>query len=163
MQAGDRSKSVLCRNDVYICNIYGCHGQCPSCSYLCHGYCFQVFNFLYPLLKSVKVLYQIVQLRVILNPDSDTVDNTVRMERVNLKQKHGLAKVIGTCITLCGAMVMTLYKGPIVNMFGSHQVNLHSSSSASAGAQQHWVAGTVMLLFSVIGWSAFFIVQVSVS
>lgn len=84
------------------------------------------------------------------------------MESVNLKQKHGLAKVIGTVITLCGAMVMTLYKGPIVNIFGSHEMNLHSSSTASGGGQ-HWVAGTVMLLLSVIGWSAFFIVQVSVS
>lgn len=81
-----------------------------------------------------------------------------RMERVNLKQKHGLAKVIGTLITLSGAMVMTLYKGPIVNIFGSHEMNVHSSSTASGGGQ-HWVAGTVMLLLSVIGWSAFFIVQ----
>lgn len=81
-----------------------------------------------------------------------------RMESANLRQKHGLAKVIGTLITLCGAMVMTLYKGPIVNIFGSHEMNLHSSSTASGGAQ-HWVAGTVMLLLSVIGWSAFFIVQ----
>ncbi|KAK1405016.1 hypothetical protein POM88_004621 [Heracleum sosnowskyi] len=72
------------------------------------------------------------------------------MERVNLKLKHGQAKVIGTLITLSGAMVMTLYKGPIVNIFGSHEMSIHSSSTASGGSQ-HWVAGTVMLLLSVIG------------
>lgn len=78
-----------------------------------------------------------------------------RMERVNLRQKHGLAKVIGTTITLSGAMLMTLYKGPIVNILGGSE--LEKSGDTPSG--QHWVSGTIMLLSCTVGWSAFFIVQ----
>ncbi|KAI3460585.1 hypothetical protein Pfo_017248 [Paulownia fortunei] len=78
-----------------------------------------------------------------------------RLEKVNLKKMHSLAKVIGTAITVTGAMVMTLYKGPAVDI-------LHSGShhrAASSSADQHWVTGTIMLLSCIVGWSAFFILQ----
>ncbi|KAL7128376.1 hypothetical protein ABFS83_14G312300 [Erythranthe nasuta] len=66
-----------------------------------------------------------------------------------------LAKVIGTAVTVTGAMVMTLYKGPAVDIFrnGSHH------QAAAGSADQHWVAGTIMLLSCIVGWSAFFILQ----
>lgn len=83
-----------------------------------------------------------------------------RMERVNLKQKPGLAKVIGTSLTVSGAMLMTLYKGPVVDIFGCSPGSGHQNSSATSSAQ-HWAAGTLMLLLCCVGWSAFFIVQVS--
>ncbi|CAK9158338.1 unnamed protein product [Ilex paraguariensis] len=77
-----------------------------------------------------------------------------------MKQIHNVAKVVGTVITVTGAMVMTLYKGPIVDMLfseggggGSH----HKHSSSSSG--QHWTTGTIMLLSCVCGWSCFFILQ----
>lgn len=82
-----------------------------------------------------------------------------RMERVNLKQKHGLAKVIGTTLTVSGAMLMTLYKGPVVDIFGYSPESGHQNSSAAASSDQHWAAGTLMLLLCCVGWSAFFIVQ----
>ncbi|KAH6759222.1 hypothetical protein C2S51_019457 [Perilla frutescens var. frutescens] len=55
-------------------------------------------------------------------------------------------------------MLMTLYKGPAVNILwyshgGGHQ------SAANAATDQHWVTGTIMLLSCIVGWSAFFIVQ----
>lgn len=83
----------------------------------------------------------------------------IRLEKVKLRQKHGLAKVIGTSITVTGAMVMTLYKGPIVDLFYSHNGNSHQTSS-SAASDQHWVKGTIMLLCCTGGWSSFFILQV---
>lgn len=83
-----------------------------------------------------------------------------RMERANLKQKNGLAKVIGTSLTVSGAMLMTLYKGPVVDIFGYSPESGHHNSSA-ASSDQHWAAGTIMLLLCSVGWSAFFIVQVS--
>ncbi|KAK1404265.1 hypothetical protein POM88_003870 [Heracleum sosnowskyi] len=81
-----------------------------------------------------------------------------RMERVKLKQKNGLAKVIGTTLTVSGAMLMTLYKGPVVDIFGYSPESGHQNSSA-ASSGQHWAAGTLMLLLCSVGWSAFFIVQ----
>ncbi|KAM6543401.1 hypothetical protein CsatB_007848 [Cannabis sativa] len=85
-----------------------------------------------------------------------------RLETVNVKKWHSLAKVIGTVITVSGAMVMTLYKGPILDI-------IHSSSSSSHGhsgqqtttesSDHHWVTGTLMLVGSCGGWASFFIVQ----
>ncbi|KAK1396669.1 hypothetical protein POM88_006532 [Heracleum sosnowskyi] len=83
------------------------------------------------------------------------------MERVNLRQKHGLEKVIGTSITLLGAMLMTLYKDPIVNILGGYSHGSEHESLGDISSGQHWVPGTRMLLSCTIGWSAFFIVQVS--
>ncbi|CAA0818493.1 WAT1-related protein [Striga hermonthica] len=78
-----------------------------------------------------------------------------RMEKVNLKKTPSLAKVVGTLITVTGAMVMTLYKGPPLGLFhggGSHK-------AAGSSADQHWVSGTIMMLACIVGWAAFFILQ----
>ncbi|XP_022146962.1 WAT1-related protein At4g08300-like [Momordica charantia] len=81
-----------------------------------------------------------------------------RLESVNFKKIRSIAKVAGTVVTIGGAMVMTLYKGPIVEIFhGAGRHAAHQSSSESA--DQHWVLGTLMLLGSIIGWSGFFILQ----
>ncbi|KAK4389682.1 WAT1-related protein [Sesamum angolense] len=82
----------------------------------------------------------------------------LELEKVNLKKVHSVAKVIGTVITVAGAMTMTLYKGPAVNiLWYTHRSSHQDAASSSAG--QHWVAGTVMLLLSIVGWAAFFILQ----
>ncbi|XP_027090879.1 WAT1-related protein At4g08300 isoform X1 [Coffea arabica] len=81
-----------------------------------------------------------------------------RLETVNLKKIHSLAKVIGTAITVSGAMVMTLYKGPIINILFTHGGGHHSSTNASS-EQQHWVTGIITLISCIFGWSGFFILQ----
>lgn len=37
-----------------------------------------------------------------------------RIEQIHLTRKDGIAKVLGTLISVGGASVITLYKGPIV-------------------------------------------------
>lgn len=81
-----------------------------------------------------------------------------RIEKVNLKKKSSMAKVIGTAITVAGAMVMTLYKGPMFNLVPRHGGAHHE---ASVAAPENWVAGTIELIACIVGWSGFFIVQVS--
>lgn len=83
-----------------------------------------------------------------------------RLEKVNLKKGASLAKVIGTAITVSGAMVMTLYKGPIVNILPYHPGgNHHHDNVSSATDNQQWVTGTILLLCCICSWSAFFIAQ----
>jgi len=87
-----------------------------------------------------------------------------RLEKVNLRKFHSLAKVIGTVITVSGAMVMTLYKGPAFQIIkGGGAIGNHhnSSSSTTEPSDQHWVVGTVMLISSCASWAGFFILQVS--
>ena len=76
-----------------------------------------------------------------------------------MKKLHSIAKVVGTAITVSGAMVMTLYKGPILDIFHNGG-SAHKSSTEESGAH-HWVLGTLMLIASCGGWASFFIVQVS--
>lgn len=84
-----------------------------------------------------------------------------RLEKVNVKKIQSLAKVIGTAVTVGGAMVMTLYKGPIVDFMRSGGTS-HPHAGGDGPHQstnQHWVTGTLMLLASCCGWSGFFILQ----
>ncbi|CAM8999672.1 unnamed protein product [Rhodiola kirilowii] len=80
-----------------------------------------------------------------------------RLEMVNIRKLPSQAKVIGTCITVTGAMVMTLYKGPVINFITSHGGSHGSSTDASE--DQHWVSGTIMLIAACCGWASFFILQ----
>ncbi|KAK6114845.1 hypothetical protein DH2020_007114 [Rehmannia glutinosa] len=82
-----------------------------------------------------------------------------RLEKINLKKIYSLAKVIGTLITVTGAMLMTLYKGPVVDILWYSHGGSHHKAAASAASDQHWVTGTIMLLCCIVGWSAFFILQ----
>lgn len=78
---------------------------------------------------------------------------------MNLKKLPSWAKIIGTVITVSGAMVMTLYKGAAFQIIKSKAMGHHDSSSTEP-SDQHWVLGTVYLIGSCFGWAAFFIVQV---
>ncbi|XP_021647429.1 WAT1-related protein At1g44800 isoform X2 [Hevea brasiliensis] len=82
----------------------------------------------------------------------------LELERINVKKVHDVAKIVGTGITVAGAMVMTLYKGPIIDFIMSHGGS-HHGSSTSEPTDQHWVIGTLMLLASCCGWASFFILQ----
>ncbi|XP_027332310.1 WAT1-related protein At1g44800 [Abrus precatorius] len=81
-----------------------------------------------------------------------------RLETVNLRKIHSIAKVIGTAVTVSGAMVMTLYKGPELQIIKG-QASHHESASGTEPSEQHWVLGTVMLIASCGGWASFFILQ----
>ncbi|KAF3445672.1 hypothetical protein FNV43_RR10848 [Rhamnella rubrinervis] len=82
-----------------------------------------------------------------------------RLEKVNVRKLHSLAKVIGTAITVTGAMVMTLYKGPILDFLQGKGGQTHHSSNSEGSSEQHWVTGTIMLIASCGGWASFFILQ----
>ncbi|KAL0360229.1 UNVERIFIED_CONTAM: WAT1-related protein [Sesamum radiatum] len=82
-----------------------------------------------------------------------------RLETINLKRISSIAKVVGTLITLTGAMLMTLYKGPVVNILWYSHAGTHHKAAAAAATDQHLVTGTIMLISCIVGWSAFFILQ----
>ncbi|TYH31997.1 hypothetical protein ES288_A01G216300v1 [Gossypium darwinii] len=80
-----------------------------------------------------------------------------RLEKINVKKIRSMAKIIGTAITVMGAMVMTLYKGPIIDFVKSTGAIHHGTTTEST--DKHRVAGTIMLLGSVFWGSSFFILQ----
>ncbi|XP_021744548.1 WAT1-related protein At5g07050-like [Chenopodium quinoa] len=86
-----------------------------------------------------------------------------RMEKVHIKKLRCQAKVVGTLVTVAGAMLMTLYKGHVVNMVWSSHIHPAHTSSASeaavAAADKDWAKGSILLILATLAWAAFFILQ----
>ncbi|KAL5076632.1 hypothetical protein RYX36_015616 [Vicia faba] len=84
---------------------------------------------------------------------------TFRLESVNWRKFHSVAKVIGTVITVSGAMVMTLYKGPAFQILKGGGIHHNSDAAADEPFKQNWVMGPLMLIASCASWAGFFILQ----
>lgn len=83
------------------------------------------------------------------------------MEKVDIKKVRCQAKVIGTAVTVAGAMLMTLYKGPIVEMVWSKHVHPRKSYADTTGTgEKHWFIGSIFLIIATLAWASFFVLQV---
>ncbi|KAJ4868256.1 WAT1-related protein [Raphanus sativus] len=81
-----------------------------------------------------------------------------RQETLNIKSNIGRAKVLGTVICICGALVLTLYKGPALTQLNA-QMQTQTSNSSTTAVTAKWAMGSVMLIISILIWSLWFIVQ----
>ena len=83
------------------------------------------------------------------------------MEKVNLKKARCVAKVVGTLVTVAGAMLMTLYKGRVVEMVWTKHVHLHGPPHpAAAAADKDWLTGSIFLIIATLAWASLFVLQV---
>ncbi|KAL9429112.1 hypothetical protein AB3S75_031011 [Citrus x aurantiifolia] len=82
----------------------------------------------------------------------------IRLENVNLKSIRSLAKVIGTLATVAGAMVMTLIKGPILELFWTKGAENHGHGS-SGTTTHNSIKGALMITAGCFSWSFFIILQ----
>jgi drug/metabolite transporter (DMT)-like permease len=83
----------------------------------------------------------------------------LRLEKVNIRSLGGQAKVIGTVISVGGAMIMTLYKGPVLK-FLSPGVEGHLMTSNSK--PKNLVLGSILVFGSIVTWSASIVFQAPV-
>ncbi|GLT63274.1 hypothetical protein SLA2020_358490 [Shorea laevis] len=81
-----------------------------------------------------------------------------RMKKVDMKKVRCQAKVVGTIVTQAGAMLMTLYKGHVINFFWSSHIQTHSVPDTAA-TDKDWLKGSILLIFATLAWSSFFILQ----
>ncbi|KAK4281992.1 hypothetical protein QN277_013424 [Acacia crassicarpa] len=85
-----------------------------------------------------------------------------RMEKVDLRKVRCIAKVIGTVVTIAGAMLMTLYKGQAMDFFWSqymHRPKNYEPVNPSDSAEHDWVKGSILLIIATLAWASFFILQ----
>ncbi|XP_059451078.1 WAT1-related protein At5g07050-like [Corylus avellana] len=82
-----------------------------------------------------------------------------RMETLDMKKVRCQAKVVGTIVTVAGAMLMTIYKGHVINFVWSEHKH-HPRSNAPTGAtDKDWVKGPILLIIATFAWASFFILQ----
>ncbi|TVU22206.1 hypothetical protein EJB05_31888 [Eragrostis curvula] len=84
----------------------------------------------------------------------------LRLEQVDLSKRHGLAKVVGTVVSIGGATVITLYKGlPLFH----HNLNIKSLVTLSSSSLiLNWTLGCVFILGHCLSWSGWMVLQVPV-
>ncbi|KAL2344981.1 hypothetical protein Fmac_006266 [Flemingia macrophylla] len=82
----------------------------------------------------------------------------LRLEKVKLRSIRSQAKVVGTLATVAGAMIMTLIKGPILDLFGTHGSNIHSQQNGGVNLQ-HAIKGSVMITIGCFSCACFMILQ----
>ncbi|KFK33820.1 hypothetical protein AALP_AA5G064500 [Arabis alpina] len=85
-----------------------------------------------------------------------------RQETLNIKSNIGRAKVLGTMICICGALVLTLYKGTALTPQNA-QMQTQNTNDSTPATTQKWAMGSIMLIISIIIWSSWFIVQAKIS
>ncbi|KAM0053316.1 putative EamA domain-containing protein [Helianthus debilis subsp. tardiflorus] len=82
----------------------------------------------------------------------------LRLEAVNLKNIRSQAKVVGTITTVAGAMLMTLVKGPLLELFwtrGRNNINvIHNGVDL-----HHSLKGAIMITVGCFSWSGFMVLQ----
>ena len=87
----------------------------------------------------------------------------LRIEKVRLDRRDGVAKVVGTLACVAGASVITLYKGPTVFGPGADKTNMQVSwSAAMAGEGKNWTLGCVYLIGHCLSWSGWLVLQAPV-
>ncbi|KAK9115065.1 hypothetical protein Syun_021862 [Stephania yunnanensis] len=88
----------------------------------------------------------------------------LRLEHVNISKRFGLAKVLGTIVSIGGASIITLYKGPpLLNQNDAPHGNSSSGETIiSAKDVKNWTLGCVFLLGHCLSWASWMVFQAPV-
>ncbi|GMI95453.1 Usually multiple acids move in and out Transporters 9 [Hibiscus trionum] len=88
----------------------------------------------------------------------------LRMEKVNIKSAIGRAKVSGTLVCIVGSLVFTFWRGFELKGFVDRPlINMYATISSQSHANESWIKGSALILFSYISWSGWLILQATVS
>ncbi|XAR51833.1 hypothetical protein NMG60_11006587 [Bertholletia excelsa] len=82
-----------------------------------------------------------------------------RMEKLALRSSSSQAKIIGTIVSISGAFVVTLYKGPPVISTSSPSISLNQPLHSP---QSNWVVGGLFLITEYILVPMWYIVQTQI-
>lgn len=90
----------------------------------------------------------------------------LRIEKVRLDRRDGVAKVAGTLACVAGASVITLYKGPTIfgPSGGGDKLLLvpQQQQQVAVGGDKNWTLGCVYLIGHCLSWSGWLVLQAPV-
>ncbi|XP_058077957.1 WAT1-related protein At4g08300-like [Magnolia sinica] len=78
----------------------------------------------------------------------------LRLESLDWNTR-GMAKVVGTLISLAGVMVMTLYRGHVFKNLGDALIHIQGSTTI----HENWIKGSILTVSSCITWALSYIMQ----
>ncbi|XP_059449989.1 WAT1-related protein At3g28050-like [Corylus avellana] len=82
-----------------------------------------------------------------------------RMEKIDLRGTSSLAKILGTIVSISGAFVVTLYKGPPIVISQPSSASLHQPLNS---LKSDWVIGGLLLTAEYILVPLWYIVQTQI-
>uniref|UniRef100_A0A1D1YUX6 WAT1-related protein n=1 Tax=Anthurium amnicola TaxID=1678845 RepID=A0A1D1YUX6_9ARAE len=89
----------------------------------------------------------------------------LRIEKVRMDRRDGVAKLMGTLACVGGASVITLYKGPTI--FGPSRLTLASGGAPAVAwlgdtSGKNWTLGCLYLIGHCLSWSGWLVLQAPV-
>ncbi|CAL9108992.1 unnamed protein product [Musa textilis] len=78
----------------------------------------------------------------------------LRMEHLYLRSPRGVAKAVGTIVSLAGVTTMTLFKGPTIKNFWGPLIQIDGNA-----IHESWLKGSTLTITSCITWSMWYIMQ----
>ncbi|KAK4396266.1 WAT1-related protein [Sesamum angolense] len=81
-----------------------------------------------------------------------------RLEKVKLMSIRSQAKIIGTLATVAGAMIMTLVRGPNIDLPWTKVMTDHARQQGEVNLQ-HSIKGALMITVGCFSWACFMILQ----
>ncbi|GER37690.1 nodulin MtN21 /EamA-like transporter family protein [Striga asiatica] len=78
------------------------------------------------------------------------------IENLEIREKHGWAKILGSVLSISGAMVFTFYKGPHL-YYGSN--NKAHNPIAKSYSKEEWIKGSLLLIGGNLTWSIWLVMQ----
>ncbi|RDY11922.1 WAT1-related protein [Mucuna pruriens] len=85
-----------------------------------------------------------------------------RMEKVVVRNASSQAKVLGTIVSITGAFVVTLYKGPSIIIVHTPSLSLHQPIITLNSVDRSWAIGGLLLTAEYILVPLWYIVQVQI-
>ncbi|KAL2503728.1 WAT1-related protein [Abeliophyllum distichum] len=79
-----------------------------------------------------------------------------RMESLSIKQRHGMAKVLGSAIGISGALLCSFVRGP--PMYAENKTKILNLSEKHY-SKADWLKGSLVMLAANITWSLWLIMQ----
>ncbi|CAM8925587.1 unnamed protein product [Rhodiola kirilowii] len=81
----------------------------------------------------------------------------LRMESLEIRSGRGIAKVVGSVLSLAGVTIMTIYKGQPLSKFEGAPIQMEERS-----IQEEWVKGSILIAVSCISVSVSYILQAKI-